>query len=186
MLYVAKKLHVDRAAAKEVVAELQRRGYIRKVAPTTGEDHWGNTLQGNAFAQASGAKPLLKASANQKLKEFLVRVEEVGRNPHFLYRVRKAVLFGSYLSSQDRINDIDLYVSIAPKEKDSEKQRLLEQRSTEEALRQGRSLNTFIDQISWPWLEVLRYLKARSRSISLHTNDRILKYGKSKVIYTCP
>ena len=61
---------------------------------------------------------------------------------------------------------------------------LLEQRRTEEALRRGRSLGSFIDQISWPYMEVLRYIKARSRSISLTTNDRILKYGKSKLIYT--
>ena len=182
--YVANKLHVDRAGAKAVVTELLRRGYIRKVDSVSGEDHWGNTLPGNAFSHATGAKPLLRASADQRLKEFLARVEEVGRNPYYLYRVRRAVLFGSYLTSQDRINDIDLCVSIAPKEPDSEKQRLLEQRRIEEALRQGRSLSTLIDQISWPQAEVFRFLKARSRSISLHTDDRIFKYGKSKVIYT--
>jgi predicted nucleotidyltransferase len=182
--YAAKKLRVDLAAAQEVVAELRKRGYVRTADSISGEDHWTNTMQGNAFSHASGAKPLLRASADQRLKEFLARVEEVGRNPYYLYRVRRAVLFGSYLSSQDRINDIDLLVSIVPKEKDGEKQSLLEQRRTEEALRQGRSLSTFIDQISWPLKEVLKYLKARSRSISLHTDERILKYGKSKVIYT--
>lgn len=181
--YAAKKLHVDLAGARQVVTALQKRGYVRREDSVSGEDHWVNTMQGNAFSHASGAKPLLRASADQRLKEFLTRVEEVGRNPYYLYRVRRVVLFGSYLSSKDRINDIDLLLSIVPKEK-GQKQRLLEQRRTEEALRQGRSLTTFIDQISWPWLEVLRYLKARSRSISLHTDERILKYGKSKVIYT--
>ena len=184
ILYVVKKLHLDRARAEEVVAELRRRGYIKKVDSVTGEDEWSNTMQGNAFAHASGAKPLLRASADQRLKEFLERVEEVGRNPYYLYRVRRAVLFGSYLTSQDRINDIDLCVSIAPKEKDNEKRRVLEERRTQEAIRQGISLRSFIDQICWPQVEVLRYLKGRSRSISLHTDDKILKYGKSKVIYT--
>ena len=182
--YVAKKLRVDLVVAEEVVAELGRRGYIKAAESSSGEAHWSNTMQGNAFSHASGAKPLLRSSADQRVKEFLARVAEIGKNPEFLYRVETAVLFGSYLTAKDRINDIDLFLRIVPKEKDREKQHLLEQRRTEEAMRQGKSFGTFVDQISWPQTEVLKYLKARSRSISLHTDDRILKYGQSKVIYS--
>ncbi|OFX11212.1 MAG: hypothetical protein A2516_00085 [Alphaproteobacteria bacterium RIFOXYD12_FULL_60_8] len=183
--YVVKRLDVDRAGAKKVVAALRKRGYIRKTASTSsGEDLWDNTIQGNAFGNASAAKPLLRTSADQRLKEFLARIEDVAKNPQFLYRVSTAILFGSYLTLKDRINDIDLYLNLVPKEKDAEKRQRLEQRRTEEAVRQGRTFNTFIDQISWPQTDVLKFLKARSRSISLHTDDRILKYGKSKVIYT--
>jgi hypothetical protein len=183
--YVVKRLDVDRAGAKKVVAALRRRGYIRKTASTSsGAGFWDNTMKGNAFANATGAKPLLRASADQRLTEFLARIDEVAKNPQFLYRVSTAILFGSYLTSKERINDIDLYLNLVPKEKDREKRDRLEQRRTEEAVRQGRTFNTFIDQISWPQTDVLKYLKARSRSISLHTDDRILKYGKSKAIYT--
>ena len=183
--YVVKRLDVDRAGAKKVVAALRRRGYIRKTASTSsGEDLWDNTMKGNAFANATGAKPLLRTSADQRLTEFLARIDEVAKNQKFLYRVGTAILFGSYLTSKERINDIDLYLNLVPKEKDREKRDRLEQRRTEEAVRQGRTFNTFIDQISWPQTDVLKYLKARSRSISLHTDDRILKYGKSKAIYT--
>src|ERR1019366_2898395 len=114
------------------------------------------------------------------LDAYVARVEEVAKNPQFLYQVSTAILFGSYLTSEERINDINLYLNLVPKEKDAEKRGRQEQARTEEAVRQGRTFNTFIDQISWPQTDVLKYLKARSRSISLHTDDRILKYGKSK------
>lgn len=182
--YVVKRLGVDRAGAKKVVAELRRRGYIAKAASISGAHFWDNTMKGNAFANATGAKPLLRTSADQRLTEFLARIDEVAKNPKFLYRVGTAILFGSYLTSKERINDIDLYLNLVPKEKDADKRQRLEQLRTEEAVRQGRTFNTFIDQISWPQTDVLKYLKSRSRSISLHTDDRILKYGKSKAIYT--
>ncbi|MDE2140973.1 MAG: hypothetical protein KGJ84_01005 [Elusimicrobia bacterium] len=120
-----------------------------------------------------GALANIAGQPAAKVREFLRRAYDGSWDPS--YAAKKLHV---------RINDIDLLLNIVPKEKDGEKQRLLEQRRTEEALRQGISPTTFVDQISWPWLEVLRYLEARSRSISLHTDDRILKYGKSKVIYT--
>jgi predicted nucleotidyltransferase len=154
-----------------------------------GEQVWQNTLRGNGFSQAIAAKPLWRETAEKRLDEFLARVAAV-RTADFAYKVKQVILFGSYLTSQERINDIDLCVSLAPKENDRAKQAAWERRRIEEAVLHGRSFGTFLDKAGWPQDEVRHYLKARSRSLSLHgPDDGILKHCKHKVIYqddSCP
>lgn len=182
--YVAKRLRSDEAAAREIIVELAARGYIERSAFSAEGEYWENTIRGNAFAGATAAKPLLRVSADKRLKEFLDRVEEVRRDPYYLYRVHRVILFGSYLTSKDRINDIDLCVSLTVKEKDKDKQDRLREQRVEETLRRGKVFKSFIDRLTWPETEVLKFLKAKSRSISLHTeSDAPLTAGSSKVIY---
>lgn len=181
--YLMDRLGVDKAAAGKVITELAARGLVEPDASVGGE-YWKNTIRGNAFAGATAAKPLLRVSADLRLKEFLARVEEVRRNPYYLYRVQRVVLFGSYLTAKDRINDIDLCVILAVKEKDKDKQDRLRTQRIEETLRRGKVFKSFLDRLTWPEAEVLKFLKAKSRSISLHTeSDMPLTAGRSKVIY---
>lgn len=182
--YAAKRLREDRATAREIVVELAARGYIERSTLFVEGEYWKNTIHGNAFAGATAAKPLLRVSADKRLKEFLDRVQEVRRNSYYLYKVRRVILFGSYLTSKDRINDIDLCVSLAVKEKDKDKQDRLREQRVEETLRRGKVFKSFLDRLTWPEAEVLKFLKAKSRSISLHTeSDMPLTVGSSKVIY---
>ena len=47
------------------------------------------------FSAASAAKPVTRATAERTLAQFLERVAEVNRNPYYLARVARVVLFGS-------------------------------------------------------------------------------------------
>ena len=182
--YATKRLRTDEVSARKVVAELAARGFVESVSTSDDGERWKNTTRGNAFAGATAAKPLLRVSADKRLKEFLERVEEVRTNPYYLYKVSRVILFGSYLTSKDRINDIDLCVSLVVKEKDKNKQDRLREQRIEAALRRGKAFKSFIDRLTWPEAEVLKFLKAKSRSISLHTeSDMPLMAGNSKVIY---
>ena len=182
MEFVRRALRTDAATAERVVAALEARGFVTRIIRSD-EQVWQNTVRGNGFGQAIGAKPLWRESAKRKLDEFLARVEAV-RTADFAYKVKQVIIFGSYLTSQERINDIDLCMSLAPKEKDDEKQSAWERRRIEEAVRHGRSFGTFLDRAGWPQDEVRYYLKARSRSLSLHgPDDGILEHCKHEVIY---
>jgi hypothetical protein len=49
----------------------------------------------------------------------LDRIRRVNGDPHFLYRIDKAVLFGLYITgSEDRLKGLDLAIQLAPKEQD--------------------------------------------------------------------
>ena len=120
----------------------------------------------------------------QSLSEFLERVKEVNEDDYFLFRVNKVVLFGSYLSSNESVNDIDIAIELVCKITDHETFEDLARIRVEQALQKGRTFRDSIEQIFWPQTEVRRYLKARSRVISLHDTHELLSLQcESKVIY---
>ena len=59
---------------------------------------------------------MTRATAKKALHEFLERVERVNRDPRFLGRVNRVVLFGSMLREEvTRLSDVDLAVEVLPK-----------------------------------------------------------------------
>ena len=45
----------------------------------------------------------------------MCRVREVNATPPFLYRVTEVVVFGSYLSIESKMGDVDLGIHLEPK-----------------------------------------------------------------------
>jgi predicted nucleotidyltransferase len=142
------------------------------------------TDEGMRFAQGSAAAPLRRATAERKVREFMARVEQVNQSGEYAYRVARVVLFGSYLTDAERVNDIDLAVELAPRwdgfdvgiqyQKEQERRRLAPRHRTRNALA--------VEQ--WPWREVFLFLKARSRAFSLHgMRDPILRGIAKRVLY---
>jgi predicted nucleotidyltransferase len=167
-----------------LVTELLKLGYV-EVARNLGEGPWYRlTVAGGTFALASAARPLRLATARRELEEFLNRVHIVNDSDYFLFRVRKALVFGSYLRGEERLNDIDVAVELVHRETDSKRRRAANQKRVEEALRKGRRFNNLTEELSWPQQEVILYLKARSRAIALHaTDDPILRKTRSQVVF---
>jgi hypothetical protein len=66
---------------------------------------WAN---GEAFANASAAKPVFRKTAETLPRQFLERLDIVNSNPDCAYRLESAVLFGSMLSEAERLGDVDI------------------------------------------------------------------------------
>jgi predicted nucleotidyltransferase len=128
----------EQEQAETLISELAREGYIEKGIVFHDELYWRNSIKGNALALASAAKPIRRTTADKKVKEFIERVYEVNENEYYLYKVKKVVLFGSYLSDAERLGDIDLAVEIFPKETDTDKFHKLTRARSKEAIRDGR------------------------------------------------
>jgi predicted nucleotidyltransferase/predicted transcriptional regulator len=172
--------NVDLGGAERIIVTLKQRGYVRSV-DISGRKYWKTTLKGNALALSSAAKPLLRATAERKLREFLDRVVEVRKSKYYLYKVSEVVVFGSYLSGNEKINDIDLSINLLPKEKNEQRRRRREEDRVSDAIYYKRvSRDT---AIMWPQLEVIRFLKGRSRGISLHIDEEIVKHCEHQIIY---
>jgi len=175
---------LDREKADALIIELEREGYIKKESKFRDKQLWRNSIKGNALALASAAKPILRTTAERKINEFLVRVNEINRNEYYLYKIKKVVLFGSYMSEAEKLGDIDLAIEIVPKETDCNKFQKLAIERSREAKQNGRQFSNIVEEVFWPQSEVLKYLKSRSRSISIHfTDDPVLKNSKHKVIF---
>src|SRR2546422_746724 len=115
-----------------------------------------------------------------KVREFFLKFRDWGWAPdavsqHFVFRVAKAVVFGSYLSAKARISDIDIAILLEPKEKDREKREALKAKRIQKAHEAGRTFHNIMDQVYWPEKEVLLFLKSRSRSLSFHSMEELTR-----------
>lgn len=129
---------------------------------------WTITQTGRTFSSATAAKPVTRATAENALAQFLERVTQVNRNPCFLAKVTRVVLFGSMLKPEvERLSDVDLAVGLAAKEVDFDLAREQNRQRAEELAGQGRRFQNFLEwEACWYW-EAFQYLKGRSRVISL-------------------
>ena len=112
------------------------------------------------------------------------RVHEVNADSRFLYRVDKVVLFGSFPTDAPQVGDLDLAVQLSPKEADCEKHAQLVQARAAWAARRGKQFPSFIDRLTFAYVEVRSFLKARSRIIQLsECTDGILKTAETRILY---
>ncbi len=187
--YVTRILELSPQKANRLLLELERRGYIERGVIFKRDQLWRKTLKGSTLGLASAAKSVTRETADRVFSEFLERVKQVNSDPCFLMKVKKAVVFGSYLGDSARLNDIDIAVELDWKE---DHPRLLGREKAQavldyaqEAQKKGRRFGTFTDQLAWPEDEVKLYLKSRSRTLSIHSvSDEILDIVESKVVFS--
>jgi predicted nucleotidyltransferase len=123
---------------------------------------------GQRLSSATAAKPITRATAEKALRDFLARVELVNRDARFLGRVNRVVLFGSLLRKEvDRLSDADLAVEVLPKITDRERLAVKNRRRVEALLSAGHLFRGILDIHFYWYREVFRFLKSRSRVISL-------------------
>lgn len=173
-------------AAGHVVAFLEKEGYVETFTEFDC-NRYQNTAEGGALSLASAAKPVRRATAQKRLDEFLARCREVRMRPDMLFKVSRAVLFGSMLSDKALVGDVDLAVTLAPKEHDREKHFALCQKQSREAARSGVCFSNFVEQLAYPEVRVRQFLKGKSRVLQLVLGtDGILKTAAQRVVYEDP
>jgi hypothetical protein len=183
--YMARCLKVSAPLAARLVDSLIRLGILRE-SHLIGDGHqcYEVTAHGSRFMLASGSKPIKRATADRLLRELLERVEEINNGECYLYVVEYVGVFGSYLSDSATINDLDIAYTLKRRHEDSElfmKRIAAKVRKAKEA---GRRFPSYLDELAWPELEVLRTLKGRSTAISLHsTDDEILLHTTVRELY---
>jgi predicted transcriptional regulator/predicted nucleotidyltransferase len=178
---------ISQDKAEQVVHELLHRGDIERDEAASEAHSYKLTTKGAAFRLAKGSPPLTRKTAERKLSEFMDRVREANSNRNFAYRVRKVVVFGSYLTSNDKLGDIDVAVELAPREQDHVKQQALNNARIFSAESTGRRFNNILDRLYWAQHEVCLFLKSRSRAISLHrTDDEAVFRDRFKVLHEEP
>ena len=187
ILHAESVMGISSYATRRVIKELEERGYIAKALPRKNVKKvwWKNTALGNQFAVAPAAKPVTRATAEKRLEELIERARVVRDNPYYLYRVERVTLFGSILSDQSLLGDVDVAIRLVHKEPDSTKAQELDKERRRKASAEGRRFNNDIDYIVWPKYEVFLFLKSRSRVLSLCLeNEEFLKKCQTKVIYS--
>jgi len=123
--YAAARLRVPRRRAGDVIKQLIALGYVEAARSDGGDRRYKRSLAGSTLAQASAAQPLRRGTAERKLADFLARVHRINEDDYYLYRVKKVIVFGSYLTATERINDIDVAIELADRWQDLDKHQAL-------------------------------------------------------------
>ena len=179
--HAAKTLGAGAKTVHEALLALAGVGYIEKVKGKRGT--WKNTSAGNELAGVSAARKIRRDTAEKQLAGFLERAEQVNRDPHFLYRVKRAYLFGPYLAGEEHLADLDLAVELEPKQRnDAAHERLVTKRA-EQAEAQGKRFASFKKKMQYGETEVLEFLKSRSRTLSIGTIAPWVLKQPHKVIF---
>jgi len=161
-------LRVGPRQATGLVSALEASG-LAKLRRGTGPKTWTTTKLAPSFGSVTAARPITRKTAETALARLLERIERVNRDNHFLAKVTRVVVFGSYLRGDvDRLGDVDVAVELEPKEAHRRRLRELNYRRVAESERKGHRFSGMLDREMWWQLETLRFLKSRSRSISLH------------------
>jgi predicted nucleotidyltransferase len=194
-LFVASRCKVSTRKAKEVIKTLADGGYIefdhrgrellnsyrpgaekpryRKV------DYYKLTDKGIELRNASAATKMPRTKANQIIVPLLMRVEEADAMD-FAYRIPTVIVYGSYVRGETFLSDVDIAVELEGKwDSDGERDRLEKER-IKFAFASGRTFSNFTDELGWPKYEVLRYLKARTRGLSVQLLDDFIRMQKHK------
>ena len=132
-----------------------------------------------------------RKTANRALEDVKKRIKEVNDNEEFIYRVKKAVLFGSYINSEkDNIGDLDIALYVELKDKS-----IPEYEQNIQKSRISYNYVPFLLRFIYGKEEVFKYIKNRKRVLELHDGVKIdedakelnepsyIYFDKNKVIY---
>jgi DNA-binding MarR family transcriptional regulator len=166
--WLKQELAIGKQSSTQVLRALQAEGYVEAdLGRARRPDTWFKiTDLGRRLIRASAAEPVKRSTARQAVASLMQRIEAINRNPQYLYSITKAVVFGSFLTDTDRLGDVDVAIEIVPRIPLKGK---WAQEFLEHARSSGRRFDSFDAELDWPRREVLLALKAKKRSISVHS-----------------
>jgi hypothetical protein len=86
----------------------------------------------------------------------------------YTYYIKQVIIFGSYLSDNPTLGDIDLSLILELRDDDPQEGHKHFDGRIKLGQKQGRHFKNVFDRASWPYQEVIQFLKNRSPSLSLH------------------
>lgn len=161
--------NLTKQEATKIIEALVEEGYIEK----EGEVYYC-TIKGNALSNVRFIKRMNKEKADKEFSEFMKRVENLNQNNEFIYKVKRIVIFGSYLNPENKdFGDIDLGIELEPRIKDKKAFELAENEIISNAIENGKVFSNIVDELFYPQNIVFKYLKNKSRYISIHRMDQV-------------
>lgn len=133
-----------------------------------------------------------RETAKRALENVVQRIKEVNENKEFIYKITKAVLFGSYINStKDKVGDLDIAVYVDLKDK-----YIPEVEQNIARARNSYNYIPFILKFIYGKEEVFKYIKNKKRVLELHDGVKVdedakkynepisyIYFDKNKVIY---
>jgi predicted nucleotidyltransferase len=181
LAWVSGQLKLSGSKTETIVAQLIEREWIERVElPLALNPRYKIADDGRSLAAARALPRITRVKAEQILKGFMRRVEDVNDDDDFGMYVHEVYLFGSFLDpSKERLGDLDLIVSLLVR-------RIVGRRVSDyefERQKLAGAKGWFSDFLAY---EVKRYLKARDPHISFGSAILLDMPIPKLLIYSAP
>ena len=113
-------------------------------------------------------RPISRAAAERTLEAFMQRVRAVNSDPDYLETVTGVIVFGSFLSPEKDLGDVDVGIQLERKPMSEEVFMQLAEARRTLAQGRGRRFRNLSDWATWPTREIWVFLKSRARQLSIH------------------
>lgn len=166
--FVAARFKIEQKAAAKLVQVMLLDGLVAKVYPQSNSEKYEVTNKGLTLGMDTAGPPLKRATAERLVAKFLERVERVNNDPDLLCCIDEVAAFGSFITKEPTLSEIDLAVTYI-RRVDSGTWSDLSNQRVELARARGRKFGSSSEEIAWPLREV--ELRLRRRAKALHIRD---------------
>jgi hypothetical protein len=163
--------------SKKLLNDLVESGYIEE---TKYPDKFMISTRGNVLVNTYVRRLLSKTKAEEKIKDFLDRVNKVNKLKTYLYYIDQVYLCGEYIKNKDLINKLHFDVKLCSKYKDEEIRRDLESKKCRNS---GKQFSNLVEHFLYPQFEVINFLKSGVHNIII-TLNRIEDWEEKEIIFT--
>jgi hypothetical protein len=135
------------------------------------------------FGTTRANPPITRQKANQLLNKLIERAKTINADDELVYFVETLKVFGSYLSDKEILGDLDVSFKLSRKFGDNFIEK--NQRRIDLAIANGKQFRNYMDELYWPYWEVMQILKTRQKGLSLHDeeNDEVIKLTENRLVY---
>jgi len=184
---VAEVIKQPKSVAELLIEKLVQEDYLFLTKEKIGTKiHYEikETEKGSRFGNASASSPISRQKATQLLNELIERAKSINSNDELVYVIESLRVFGSYLSENDALGDLDVGFKLTARLA-GEEFTLQNQKRIDLARSNNKSFSSFIDELCWPNKEVMLMLKNNQRGLSLHDveTDQVFNRTESKIVY---
>ena len=165
--YARDVLRCSMDEAAKVLSALEESGYLSRAGRHDGQELYETTLKGNQLAGAN-LRPISRTTAERTLAAFMQRIRAVNSNPDYLETVTGVIVFGSFLSPNEDLGDVDVGIQLERKPMSQEVFALLAEARRTLAQERGRQFRNLSEWATWPTREIWVFLKSRARQLSIH------------------
>jgi hypothetical protein len=173
------------SVAEQIMANLIQEGYLFLEKGKGSELLYRlhDTEKGRRFGLAS-AISINRQKATQLLNELIARTEAINADTDLAYYVESLHVFGSYLSDEEILGDLDVGFKLTRRYTGDEFD-ACSQKRTDLARSSGKRFRDFLEELCWSEIEISRMLKNRQQGLSLHNieSDSVFEVTETNTVY---
>lgn len=177
--HVTTQLNLTAYKAKKLMKRLEELDYVVYLEKVPG---WTNTARGDIFANLELHRFISRSTAEEFIKDIVVRIKEVNEDKEALFTVTHANVFGEYMD--DTINEFScllIAVCLDQRHDTNEYEKLREK----QVKKDGKKHLAHVNMLFWPETKIYQYIKDRRHNVFIDPIKDMKSFSeiKSKPIF---